>query len=169
MTMNRELLLLRHGKSNWKVDVDDFSRPLKKRGIRAARQVGKWLYKQNLIPDLIISSPAERAISTAEITSEAMGVDAQVIQHEKRLYESDIESLLNVLIELPDNAVRVLMVGHNPEFEELLIFLSAKEIVIPEDGKLLPTAALARLNISCEWSEVAKKCAKVLEVKRPDR
>ncbi len=167
--MNRELLLLRHGKSNWNVEADDYDRPLKKRGVRAARHVGKRLYKQNLVPDLIISSPAERAISTAEIVSEAMGVDGQVIQHEKRLYEADLEDLLSVLIELPDGVSRVLLVGHNPGLEELLIFLSEAMITIPEDGKLLPTAALARLVVSCKWAEVAKNCAGLIEVKRPER
>ncbi len=167
--MSRELLLLRHGKSNWNIEVDDFDRPLKKRGVRAASQVGKRLYKQNLVPDLVISSPAERAISTAEIASEAMGIDGQVIQHENRLYEADVEDLLSVLIELPENISRVLLVGHNPGLEELLIFLSAKKITIPEDGKFLPTASLARLIVFCEWAEIAKGCAKLIELKRPER
>ncbi len=167
--MNRELMLLRHGKSNREIEGDDFNRPLKKRGVRAARQVGKWLYKEHLIPDLIISSPAERAISTAEIVSEVMGVDGQVIRHEKRLYEADIEDLLNVLIKLPENVSRVLMVGHNPGLEELLIFLSAKKITISGNGKLLPTAALARLIVTCEWAEVARNCAKFIDVNRAER
>jgi len=167
--MNRELLLLRHGKSNWNIEADDFDRPLKKRGVRAASQVGRRLYEQNLVPGLIISSPAERAISTAEIVSEAMGVDGQVIQHEKRLYEADVEDLLNVLLELSDNISRVLLVGHNPGLEELLVFLSAKKVAIPEDKKLLPTATLARLILSCEWVDIKKECAELIELKRPER
>lgn len=166
--MIRELILLRHGKSNWNIEADDFDRPLKKRGIRAARKVGNWLYKQNLVPDVIISSPAERAISTAENTCETMGVDSQIIHLDKRLYEAEVDDLLTVLAELPGSASRVLLVGHNPGLEELLIFLSSKKVKISDDKKILPTATLARLVISPGWGELKKKSAKLIEVKRPE-
>lgn len=64
--MPRELLLLRHGKSDWDTDTDDFNRPLKDRGKRGAQRVGVWLLRQGLLPDLVIASPAERALVTAE-------------------------------------------------------------------------------------------------------
>ena len=71
--MHKELLLLRHGKSDWNTDSTDFYRSLNKRGKLNALQMGEWLNEQNLVPNLIISSPAIRAITTAEIVCEAMG------------------------------------------------------------------------------------------------
>ena len=64
--MSRELMLLRHGKSDWTEQLDDFDRPLKDRGKRGAQRMGVWLIQQELLPDHVVSSPAERAIVTAQ-------------------------------------------------------------------------------------------------------
>jgi phosphohistidine phosphatase len=64
--MTRELLLLRHGKSDWSTGVDDYHRPLKDRGKRDAQRIGVWLAQQKMIPDLIVTSSAERALVTAQ-------------------------------------------------------------------------------------------------------
>jgi phosphohistidine phosphatase len=87
--MTRELLLLRHGKSDWGAGLEDFYRPLKDRGKRGAQRVGVWLARQEWIPDLIISSPAERALVTAEKACKAMGIDASGIRQDKRISDSD--------------------------------------------------------------------------------
>ena len=84
--MSRELLLLRHGKSDWDTDTDDFNRPLKDRGKRGAQRIGVWLLKHKLIPDLVIASPAERALITAEKCCKAMGIPASNIEQDKRIY-----------------------------------------------------------------------------------
>lgn len=166
--MSRELILLRHGKSDWNVDADDFHRPLKKRGIRGAKQVGLWLFNQQLIPDTIISSPAERAIVTAEKTCEMMQLNSQCIHQEPHLYDADLEILIQILSQLSSDAKRVLLVGHNPELEELLIYLSGKQIIIPDDHKILPTATLARLDIPVLWDKIDKNCAELVKIKRPE-
>ena len=70
--MSRTLILLRHGKSDWSTGDSDFDRPLKKRGRQASALVGKWLNAHEYIPDFVITSPAKRALQTAEITCEAM-------------------------------------------------------------------------------------------------
>ena len=121
--MSRELLLLRHGKSDWSVDVDDFHRPLKDRGKRGAQQIGTWLAKNDLQPDRVISSPAERAINTAEKAIKAMGASARDIVRDQRIYEAGVGALLRVLAEVPAEHRRVMLVGHNPGFENLLIHL----------------------------------------------
>lgn len=167
--MNQELFLLRHGKSDWGIDTDDFHRPLKKRGIRGARQIGEWLRKQQLLPDTVISSPAERAIDTAEKACEMMGLDQRCIQQEQCVYDADFKMLKRVLSTLSNNAQRILLVGHNPGLEELLIYLSAKQIRMPEDNKLLPTATVARLGIPVPWDKIEKNCAELIEIKRPDK
>lgn len=167
--MNQELLLLRHGKSDWSIDTDDFHRPLKKRGINGARQGGEWLRKQQLLPDIIISSPAERAIDTAKKTCEMMGLKEQCIQQEQRVYDADLNALKQVLSELSNDVNRVLLVGHNPGLEELLLYLVAGKIRMPKDYKLLPTATLARLTITVPWDKAGENCAELQEIKRPEK
>jgi phosphohistidine phosphatase len=165
--MKRELLILRHGKSDWKVDVDDYQRPLKDRGKRDAQRVGVWLQQQGLAPDQVVSSPAERAIVTAEKVCKAMGLSAAMIVPDRRIYAAGPEALLAVLRGLPGRAQRVLLVGHNPGMEELLTWLVKDGVKIPSDGKLLATATLARLSLSGDWAGVSEGCARLLSLTRP--
>ena len=161
--MSRELWLLRHGKSNRNLAVDDFDRPLKKRGKRAAQSIGAWLQQQRLIPDWIVSSPAKRAISTAKIVQKAIAEDGLDIMQDKRLYQEGFERLKTVLAECPLETRRVLLVGHNPELEDLLINLVGAAN-LPDTDKLLPTAALARLIMPEDWTHLDPGCAKLLSI-----
>jgi phosphohistidine phosphatase len=165
--MTRELLILRHGKSDWGAGTDDFHRPLKDRGKRAAQRVGTWLLQQGLLPDHVVSSPAERALVTAEKAVKAMGMNARAIQLEPAIYEGTTGELLQVLAGCPDSAQRVMLVGHNPGLEELLIYLVQESIAYPADGKLLPTATLARMAIPDGWQGLHAGSAELLSVTRP--
>ena len=123
-----ELLILRHGKSDWSKSDTDFYRPLKDRGKRNAQQMGCWLAQQGLTPDIIISSPAERALTTAEKASKAMGQDTSLIKTVQAVYAAGLGDLLHVLSKLPDKHHRVMLVGHNPGLEDLLLYLAKKEL-----------------------------------------
>ena len=164
--MSRELLLLRHGKSDWSVNVEDFDRPLKDRGKRGAQQIGVWLAKNRLQPDLVISSPAERAINTAEKAIKAMGASAHGIVRDQRIYEAAVGSLLRVLASVPEGVGRVMLVGHNPGFEGLLAYLAGDGLTIPPDGKLMPTAALARIAMPDRWNDLERGCGELLSLVR---
>ena len=142
----KELLLLRHGKSDWNTDTSDFERSLNKRGKRNTKQIGKWLLENNLQPDLIISSPAKRALSTAQTVSQAMSLPINLIHVDERIYAAEIDDLLKIMSEIPDTVHRLLLVGHNPSMEELLEYL-VPEISLPDDGKLMPTATIAYLKM----------------------
>ena len=162
--MTRELCLLRHGKSDRdNLAMDDFDRPLKKRGKLAAQRIGEWIKQENLVPEYLISSPAKRAISTAKIVHKAIAEDALFIKQDKRLYQEGFERLKTVLAECPLDAGRVLLVGHNPELEDLLIYL-AGAAKLPDTDKLLPTAALARLQMPDDWSHLDAGCAKLVSI-----
>ncbi|MCK5477746.1 MAG: histidine phosphatase family protein [Methylococcales bacterium] len=165
--MTRQLLILRHGKSDWGIDVNDFDRPLKKRGKKAAESMGSWLLLKNLVPDYIISSPAERASNTAEELCKAMELTDQRIQYDSRIYEAYTNDLIAVLADCPANAERILLVGHNPGLEQLLIYLHKGNLEVPDDGKILPTATLAILTINENWQSLSKNCAKALSITRP--
>ena len=162
--MNRELLLLRHGKSDWSVDVDDFHRPLKDRGKRGAQHIGVWLAQVALQPDLVVSSPAERAINTAEKALKAMGTGVDGIVRDDRIYEAGVDALLRVLGDVPEQSDRVMLVGHNPGFENLLSYLVGKGVGVPPDGKLMPTAALARVAMPDQWNALDPGCGELISL-----
>ena len=161
--MSRELWLLRHGKSDREVEMIDFDRPLKKRGKKAAERVGRWMKQQTYIPDVIISSPAKRAFDTATLAYRAIGGDERYIRQDKRLYFQGIGVLKIVLAECASECQKVLLVGHNPDFEALLIYLVGINNM-PNEDKLFPTATLARLAMPDNWHKLDKGCAKLLSI-----
>jgi phosphohistidine phosphatase len=165
--MTHELLLLRHAKSDWAVDMDDFSRPLKKRGRRAAKRVGCWLREQHLLPDTIFSSPATRALTTAQRVCRQLDIDESAIVCDPRIYEADAQALLSVLNSCGHER-RVLLVGHNPGLEDLLLKLVPHSVPLSVNGKCLPTAALAQLSFEGDWAELAEGGAKLMTLIRPD-
>lgn len=166
--MKRELLILRHGKSDWDAGTDDYHRPLKDRGKRGAQRMGVWLLQQQLVPDHIVASPAERALVTAEKACKAMGMGADGIQRDKRIYAAGRTDLLAVLADCPAEAARVMLVGHNPGLEDLLAWLAGDAVAVPEDGKLLPTATLARLRMPADWHQLSRGCAVLESITRPN-
>ena len=153
MSIHKELLLLRHGKSDWNTETTDYYRPLNKRGKRNAQQMGEWLVEQELVPDLIISSPATRALTTSEIVCEAMGLAINSIETKKCIYEASVSDLRQVLSQIPNSIQRLLLVGHNPGFEYLVTDL-APNIPIPNNGNLMPTATLAYIQLDSQWSSL---------------
>jgi phosphohistidine phosphatase len=165
--MPRELLLLRHGKSDWSVSSDDFHRPLKLQGKRDAQRAGSWLLRQGLVPDHVVSSPAERAGATAAKASKVMAIGTRTIRLDERIYEADLEGLRGVLADCPRQAQRVLLVGHNPGLEKLLAFLLPGKVPAGKDGKVLPTATLARLEMPDDWSRLNAGCAVLAGITRP--
>jgi phosphohistidine phosphatase len=166
--MARELLLLRHAKSDWDSGaVADFDRPLSKRGRRDAPRIGEWLYREGLIPGLILSSPAERARETALKVCKGLDCSKRDIRWESRLYEADLEALLQVLAAEANGAPSVLVIAHNPGLESLLRYLADGDLDEPKDGKLMPTAALARLEMPDDWSLLEAGCASLVTLLRP--
>jgi len=164
----RELLLLRHAKSDWDSGAaTDFERPLARRGKRDAPRVGEWLYREGLVPARVLSSPAQRARQTALKVCKALDIKKKDICWEPDLYDASLAALLGVLARCPATARTVLLVGHNPGLEELLRHLTGGEHAAPADGKLLTTAALARLEMPDDWSHLEPGCAVLLTIMRP--
>ena len=164
IAMPRELMLLRHGKSDWSAGETDFRRPLKNRGKRGAQRMGVWIWQQDLRPDTIVSSPAERARATAHKVCKTMGFTQRRVKQDQRIYEASVGDLRRVLAEWAGE--RVMLVGHNPGFEDLLRYLCA-ETPTPFDGKLLPTATLARIELPDDWGNVTEGCGRLIQIKRP--
>ena len=161
--MSRELWLLRHAKSDRDLAVDDFDRPLKKRGVHDLARLSAWLLEHHLAPDYLVCSPANRALSTLKIVQEALGLASLSIVQDKRIYQESIERIKSVLAECPPAAKVVLLVGHNPELEHLLINLVGTGN-LPDRDKLLPTSALVRLTLPDDWSHLEAGCATLLSI-----
>lgn len=168
--MARQLLLLRHAKSAWDTPAtSDFDRPLAKRGRAEAPLVGEWLAQNDLVPALVISSTAQRARETALLVCEAMDYKKKHILWEDDIYMAEVPALLEVLADCPDKANSVMLIGHNPGLEELLRYLLGDEVETPPDGKLLPTATVARLEMPKKWDKLEPGCARLIEIQRPGR
>lgn len=166
--MTRELLILRHAKSDWDTGVpSDFERPLAKRGRKDAPRVGEWLYREGLIPTVVVSSPAQRARETAIKVCKYLEVPKKAILWDREVYHADLPALLAVLARLPTEAGAVLLVGHNPGLEELLRHLAGADLDEPADGKLLPTATVARLEMPRDWSALQPGCGGLVSIVRP--
>ena len=166
--MPRDLLILRHAKSDWGTSASsDFDRPLAKRGKKDAPRVGAWLYREGMVPDAVISSPAERARETTIKVCKSMDLKEKKVVWDDRIYAAGLSELLQVLTRCPADASTVMLVGHNPGLEDLLEFLAGDDLEVPLDGKLLPTAALARLEMPDDWSALRAGCAHLISINRP--
>lgn len=148
--MKRTLLLVRHAKSSWdEVALSDRDRPLSERGKHDAPMMGERLARDGVKPDLILSSPARRALSTARLIAVALDYQVGYILVDDRLYACDAKTLLGVIAELGDDLKRVMIVGHNPELTELTHQL-AREIT------RMPTCAVAQFTFDgVPWSAIA--------------
>jgi phosphohistidine phosphatase len=145
----KTLLILRHAKSAWgDAALDDHERPLNARGRRDASRVGDLLRNLGLIPDVIMTSDAVRAHTTALAVAEAAGYAADVLS-DPLLYLASPDGIRAVLQTVPDaNARSVMIVGHNPGLEDLLEEFTG-------ESQHLPTAALAQLTLSIgSWPEL---------------
>ena len=158
----KTLLLLRHAKSSWgDGDLADFDRPLNNRGRHDAPRMGQLLARHELTPDLIITSAARRAATTAELVAMAAEY-AGDIQYTNELYLADPDTFLEVARETDDSVARLLLVGHNPGIEELVAALAGRD-------ERMPTAALAcfRLDID-HWRDLTDEtAAEMLHLWRP--
>lgn len=146
----RTLYLLRHGKSDWGANFDDdHGRPLAERGIKAARKVGEFLSRVDQVPDLVISSSALRARTTAELAVEAGGWSSE-LEITPHLYGTSPLAVLDILKDLDRTFVHsVMLVGHEPTWSEVL------SLLIGGGEHRFPTAALACLRFEAtHWSEI---------------
>ncbi|MEE9264214.1 MAG: histidine phosphatase family protein [Vicinamibacteria bacterium] len=148
----KTLLVLRHAKSSWKdPDLPDHDRPLNKRGKKDAPVMGKLIGKKKLTPDWILSSTAVRAMKTAESAAETSKFSGE-IQFEEELYLARPSTIIELIQKsAPKSAETILIVGHNPGFEELVGILAGQK-------QLFPTAALAQIELAVErWDELTPK------------
>lgn len=144
----KTLFVLRHAKSSWEnPDWSDFERPLNSRGLDAARFIGALVYERQLKPQVIVSSPAKRAKQTAVLVKEIAEISKPII-FDERIYEASPLTLFNLIREFDEKYESVLIIGHNPGFENLVRMLTGESVA-------MPTAALAKIGLDIEnWHEI---------------
>lgn len=144
----KTLLLMRHAKSSWgNPSLSDHDRPLNKRGERACRLMGSFLFEQGYIPDTIISSTAVRAKDTVTGLLETLSIEGEVT-YTRNLYLADVDSLLERLQTLPGEIEVAMLVGHNPGLDDFLDFIC-------DEQEHMPTGAIAEIEFDISnWHDL---------------
>ena len=115
----KTIILVRHAKSSWKdPSLDDFDRPLNKRGKRNAPLMGKKLKERQIMPDLILSSTAKRARKTAIAVAKAIGYPKKKIKYRDDMYHPSARYLLEMVRNQDDKNETIMLFGHNPDFND---------------------------------------------------
>jgi phosphohistidine phosphatase len=141
----KRLTLIRHAKSGWRnAYLADIDRPLDERGRQNAPTVGKRLAQRDCKPDLLLCSPATRALATAEVIAEEIGYPPERILVDRRIYGADIIQLLDVIQTLDGTCDHVMCVGHNPGLTDLANYLS------PQYIGSLPTCGVVEMTFDTE-------------------
>lgn len=152
MSAVKTLFIIRHAKSSWDAsNIDDFERPLNDRGKRDAPRMGKRFKEKDIHPDLLLSSPAKRAVSTAKGIAKVLKYPKDHIKTDRRLYHADEETILTVVQELKDNRNVVMIFSHNPGLTEFVNSLMNGELDIDN----VPTCGVVAFQFDLDsWKDV---------------
>ncbi|WHO39744.1 histidine phosphatase family protein [Sphingobium sp. AP49] len=167
----KRLTLLRHAKSDWDDPVSrDFDRPLNHRGEKAALLMGQFAQARKMRFDMLVASPAIRVVQTLETFFAGYGstLDAR---WDRRIYLASSPTLFDVIRDIPDTTASILMAGHNPGFEELILDLVPDDGASPlrEDVEVkFPTASIAVMDLEIDsWTDAQANCASLVSFTRP--
>ncbi|MEE1784468.1 histidine phosphatase family protein [Streptomyces sp. SP17BM10] len=162
------LIVLRHAKSAWPAGVPDEERPLGPRGRRDAPEAGRWLRDRGLLPDMVVCSPARRARETWDLASAELP-QAPSAAFDPRVYTADADDLVQVLRGRPRHAATVLLIGHNPALEDLVLDLAADTggEALDRVREKYPTSGLAVLEVTGEWAALGSSPARLRDFAVP--
>jgi phosphohistidine phosphatase len=169
LKQNRQLILLRHAKSSWDDPLlDDFDRPLAKRGRGAARRIADWLTRHKIRPTLVLCSPAVRTRQTLDLIREAIGQDARIV-YDKALYLAEGDALLARIRAVDNHVSCLLMIGHNPGLQDLAVMLasSAGKRERARLAEKFPTASVAWFSVDGGWADLGPATTGLIEYLRP--
>jgi len=159
----KTLILIRHAKSDWSNPfLHDFDRELNARGLKDAPMMGTVLSHKNIHPDLILSSPAQRAQATAVAIAHKLSFPEDAITYNSALYESDIETVFAVIRSVPDTCETLIVFGHNPEMTECVNALCDADI----DN--IPTCGVVAMRLRGDsWKNIEYHSAELLFFDKP--
>tara|TARA_A100001011_G_scaffold398072_1_gene501236 strand:- start:5064 stop:5549 length:486 start_codon:yes stop_codon:yes gene_type:complete len=146
----KELVLIRHAKSSWELNVEDCNRPLTKKGIERIKKIVLSSPDVFSSTDVIYSSNANRATHTTLIMVNALSIPLDKVNITKELYTFEISKLAYFIKNIPNTFKRVICIGHNPAFTEAISYFS-KDFL-----SHLPTSGWAKLEFKqSKWAEIA--------------
>jgi phosphohistidine phosphatase len=161
----KTLYLVRHAKSSWKYpSLDDFERPLNKRGRKNAPFMGEILKKLKVTPDLVMSSPANRAAMTARTIAAAINYPLDNIVYSEAIYEFSEDTLIHVVTKIEDSMESAMVVGHNPAINGFANYIGDQPI------SNIPTCGICCLDLDVpSWAKIGKKCGKISFIEYPKK
>lgn len=151
--MPKKLYIVRHGKSTWEIeDIQDIDRSLKERGINDGYKMAERLLTKNNIPDLIVSSPAVRALHSATIFARSFKYPYEDIIINDEIYMAGTHEILELITQTKDQIQSLMIFGHNPTFTDLANYFLSETI----DN--IPTTGIVGLTFDIKsWKEIDKK------------
>ena len=139
------------------LSLDDFDRPLKKRGKEDIKNIAQWLKKEGIKPDKIVSSPAKRAVKTLKILETVLNIKKNIINFDKNIYEAHVGYLIKMIEKLDNRYNNVFIIGHNPSLSELSEYFT--DTIITN----IPTSGVMAIEFEIKkWSEIKNKKGKIL-------
>ena len=165
--MSKQLIIFRHAKSSWNSAApDDFSRPLSERGVQSANLMGATLREMDCLPDCIHLSSSVRTAETCELFLQAAKLEDIPVHASRDLYHAGLTTLLGSIRSFDDSYSRVMLIGHNPGLEALLLHL-CPDAPVMSNGKLLTTANIAIVDLLVDTWESIGEQASLLKLLRP--
>jgi phosphohistidine phosphatase len=164
----KTLHLLRHAKSSWKdSSLADADRPLAARGRRAAQAIARHCRREGVAPDLVLCSSSQRTRETLDLVAPGLPADMAVVVDD-HLYGADAGDLLDLLKDLSDRVSSVMLIGHNPAIQELLLTLARRGAHLDSVRAKFPTGGLATLAVDAQrWAELRPGDAALLAFVTP--
>ena len=157
----KTLYLIRHAKSDWNNGLKDFDRPLSGRGISDASRIGKHLLNEGVVPNLILSSSANRAISTARLIAAEMVYAVEKIEENKNLYHASPKEMAREIWKVSNEVETLFVFGHNPGISELIGYLT-------EDWAELKTCCVAKISLEVDdWKALVRGTGTLKEIISP--
>ena len=159
--MNKKLIIVRHSKSSWKdLSLDDFNRPLNKRGKEDGPIISNYLSKKTNFIDFLHSSSSVRTFETSKFFTERIKFGK--VKYDDSLYHSSSQSILNLIKNYSNKYSSVMLIAHNPGLTHLINQITN----ISLDN--LPTTGLAEIHFSCnKWNEISSKNSNLIDLKFP--
>ncbi len=153
----KTLYIVRHAKSSWDYpELPDEKRPLLEKGKKRTKRIIDDLLRREVYVDLIISSPAVRAIETAKILGKALRHTGEEIQKDSMLYFVDAERLFNLFFDLPSGVDNLMIVGHNPTLTNFANHFLTKKV------DSIPTSAVVCIDFETDkWEDIDRMNSKL--------
>ena len=162
----RQLILWRHAKSDWSnSSLADHDRPLTPRGIKAAQRIARWLVSEKLRPEQVLCSSAVRTKQTLAFLTRQQPIPTKF---DSQLYHAEADKILAIISKVNPDIKRLMLVGHNPGYEELVKQLNAQtDHPAMQTIKVMPTGAIALFEFDGDWLDCPSLSMRLISLVRP--